>query len=151
MFLQLQKGVGDNPDYGYTSFDNIGYAYLSAFRLCTQDSWESLYQATVRATGPASVLFFMLHIFIGSYYIVNLALAIIAMSYDELQRQAEEMAVRELKALEAIRAAEEAALAKAMAAVSELEAALDLGGFQVEEEEEEKEDRNPDSQGSVQR
>ncbi|KAH0627625.1 hypothetical protein JD844_003609 [Phrynosoma platyrhinos] len=35
---------GDNPDYGYTSFDHFGWAFLSMFRLMTQDSWEILYQ-----------------------------------------------------------------------------------------------------------
>jgi hypothetical protein len=36
--------VGDNPNYGYTSFDNFGFALLCAFRLMTQDYWENLYQ-----------------------------------------------------------------------------------------------------------
>ena len=36
--------VGDNPDYGYTNFDNFGWAMLCAFRLMTQDYWENLYQ-----------------------------------------------------------------------------------------------------------
>jgi hypothetical protein len=35
--------IGDNPNYGYTSFDNFGMALLCAFRLMTQDFWESLY------------------------------------------------------------------------------------------------------------
>ena len=36
--------AGPNPDYGYTNFDNFGWALLCAFRLMTQDYWESLYQ-----------------------------------------------------------------------------------------------------------
>lgn len=38
------QGYGDNPNYGYTSFDTFGWAFLSAFRLMTQDYWENLYQ-----------------------------------------------------------------------------------------------------------
>lgn len=38
------QGYGDNPNYGYTSFDTFGWALLSAFRLMTQDFWENLYQ-----------------------------------------------------------------------------------------------------------
>lgn len=34
--------------------------------------------------------FFVVIIFLGSFYLVNLILAIVAMSYDELQRKAEE-------------------------------------------------------------
>lgn len=39
-----KAGWGENPDYGYTSFDSFGAALLSAFRLMTQDYWERLYQ-----------------------------------------------------------------------------------------------------------
>jgi hypothetical protein len=35
---------GDNPDYGYTSFDSFWWAFLSLFRLMVQDYWENLYQ-----------------------------------------------------------------------------------------------------------
>lgn len=38
------QGYGKNPDHGYTSFDSFGWAFLSAFRLMTQDFWENLYQ-----------------------------------------------------------------------------------------------------------
>lgn len=36
--------AGENPDHGYTSFDTFGWAFLSLFRLMTQDCWERLYQ-----------------------------------------------------------------------------------------------------------
>ena len=35
---------GENPNYGYTTFDTFGYALLCSFRLLTQDYWENLYQ-----------------------------------------------------------------------------------------------------------
>ena len=42
-YLCLQ-GCGDNPNFGYTTFDTFPWALLAAFRLMTQDFWESLYQ-----------------------------------------------------------------------------------------------------------
>lgn len=36
--------AGRNPDYGYTSFDTFSWAFLTLFRLMTQDYWENLYQ-----------------------------------------------------------------------------------------------------------
>ena len=90
-FFALQ-GFGPNPNYGYTSYDNIMYAYLCAFRLMTQDFWENLYQITLRTAGPWHILYFMINIFLGSFYLINLILAIVAMSYDELQRIAEDEA-----------------------------------------------------------
>uniref|UniRef100_A0A8C1NC06 Sodium channel protein n=1 Tax=Cyprinus carpio TaxID=7962 RepID=A0A8C1NC06_CYPCA len=79
--------AGLNPDYGYTSFDSFGWAFLALFRLMTQDYWENLYQQTLRAAGKTYMIFFVLVIFLGSFYLVNLILAVVAMAYDE-QNQA---------------------------------------------------------------
>uniref|UniRef100_A0A8C2BEI1 Sodium channel protein n=1 Tax=Cyprinus carpio TaxID=7962 RepID=A0A8C2BEI1_CYPCA len=79
--------AGRNPDYGYTSFDTFSWAFLSLFRLMTQDFWENLYQQTLRAAGKPYMIFFVLVIFLGSFYLVNLILAVVAMAYDE-QNQA---------------------------------------------------------------
>nr|XP_054933091.1 sodium channel protein para-like isoform X3 [Dermacentor andersoni] len=102
------QGIGENPDYGYTNFDTFGWAFLSAFRLMTQDAWELLYQMVLRAAGPWHMCFFVVIIFLGSFYLVNLILAIVAMSYDELQKKAEEEAEEDRLLEEAMRAEEEA-------------------------------------------
>jgi uncharacterized membrane protein len=44
----------------------------------------------IRANGPIHVLFFVIVIFLGSFYLVNLILAIVAMSYDDCQKQDKE-------------------------------------------------------------
>ncbi|NWS56290.1 SCN5A protein, partial [Chunga burmeisteri] len=75
--------IGPNPDYGFTSFDTFGWAFLSLFRLMTQDYWERLYQQTLRASGKVYMLFFMLVIFLGSFYLVNLILAVVTMAYED--------------------------------------------------------------------
>ncbi|NXW03617.1 SCN5A protein, partial [Fregetta grallaria] len=75
--------IGPNPDYGFTSFDTFGWAFLSLFRLMTQDYWERLYQQTLRASGKVYILFFMLVIFLGSFYLVNLILAVVTMAYED--------------------------------------------------------------------
>ncbi|XP_041423282.1 sodium channel protein type 5 subunit alpha isoform X7 [Xenopus laevis] len=79
--------TGRNPNYGYTSFDTFGWAFLSLFRLMTQDYWENLYQQTLRASGKTYMIFFVFVIFLGSFYLVNLILAVVAMAYEE-QNQA---------------------------------------------------------------
>lgn len=45
--------TGDNPNFGYTSFDTFLSALLSLFRLLAQDYWENLYMLV-------SYLFFLL-------------------------------------------------------------------------------------------
>ncbi|KAK2494435.1 hypothetical protein MC885_005761 [Smutsia gigantea] len=79
--------TSDNPDFNYTSFDSFAWAFLSLFRLMTQDSWERLYQQTLRASGKMYMIFFVLVIFLGSFYLVNLILAVVTMAYEE-QNQA---------------------------------------------------------------
>uniref|UniRef100_A0A674AHA5 Sodium channel protein n=1 Tax=Salmo trutta TaxID=8032 RepID=A0A674AHA5_SALTR len=79
--------IGRNPNYGYTSFDSFGWAFLALFRLMTQDYWENLYHQTLRSAGKTYMIFFVLVIFLGSFYLVNLILAVVAMAYEE-QNQA---------------------------------------------------------------
>ncbi|XP_045081476.1 sodium channel protein type 2 subunit alpha-like isoform X2 [Coregonus clupeaformis] len=112
--------AGRNPDYDYTSFDSFGWAFLSLFRLMTQDFWENLYQQTLRAAGKPYMIFFVLVIFLGSFYLVNLILAVVAMAYDE-QNQAtiEEAAQKEQEfqaMLEQLKRQQEEALVAAAAA-----------------------------------
>jgi len=49
----------------------------------------------IRANGLYHMFFFVLIIFLGSFYLVNLILAIVAMSYDDCQKQAQEEAQAE--------------------------------------------------------
>nr|XP_020826260.1 sodium channel protein type 11 subunit alpha isoform X4 [Phascolarctos cinereus] len=72
-----------SPDFNFTNFDHFGWAFLSMFRVMTQDSWERLYQQTLRAVGPFAVVFFVVVIFLGSFYLINLTLAVVTMSYEE--------------------------------------------------------------------
>ncbi|XP_062072327.1 sodium channel protein type 5 subunit alpha [Lepus europaeus] len=104
--------AGENPDHGYTSFDSFAWAFLALFRLMTQDYWERLYQQTLRSAGKIYMIFFMLVIFLGSFYLVNLILAVVAMAYEE-QNQAtiaetEEKEKRFQEAVEMLRKEHEA-------------------------------------------
>ncbi|XP_063815536.1 sodium channel protein type 4 subunit alpha isoform X2 [Pseudophryne corroboree] len=80
-FTCMKTGI--NPNYGYTSFDSFSWAFLALFRLMTQDYWENLFQLTLRAAGKTYMVFFVLVIFLGSFYLINLILAVVAMAYDE--------------------------------------------------------------------
>ncbi|KAF7236564.1 Sodium channel protein type 4 subunit alpha [Varanus komodoensis] len=75
--------AGENPNYGYTSYDTFSWAFLALFRLMTQDYWENLFQLTLRAAGKTYMIFFVLIIFLGSFYLINLILAVVAMAYAE--------------------------------------------------------------------
>ncbi|KFP07317.1 Sodium channel protein type 10 subunit alpha, partial [Calypte anna] len=78
--------IGKNPDFGYTSFDHFGWAFLSLFRLMTQDCWERLYRQTIRTSGKSYIIFFLGVIFLCSFYLFNLILAVVTMAYEEQNR-----------------------------------------------------------------
>uniref|UniRef100_A0A8B9TUU6 Sodium channel protein n=1 Tax=Anas platyrhynchos TaxID=8839 RepID=A0A8B9TUU6_ANAPL len=114
--------AGRNPNYGYTSFDTFSWAFLSLFRLMTQDFWENLYQLTLRAAGKTYMIFFVLVIFLGSFYLINLILAVVAMAYEEQNQatmeEAEQKEAEFQQMLEQLKKQQEAAAAVAAAAVT---------------------------------
>nr|6NT3_A Chain A, Sodium channel protein type 9 subunit alpha, Sodium channel protein PaFPC1, chimeric construct [synthetic construct]6NT4_A Chain A, Sodium channel protein PaFPC1,Sodium channel protein type 9 subunit alpha,Sodium channel protein PaFPC1 [synthetic construct] len=93
------QGYGGNPNYGYTSFDTFGWAFLSVFRLVTLDYWEDLYQLALRSAGPWHILFFIIVVFYGTFCFLNFILAVVVMSYTHMVKRADEekAAERELK------------------------------------------------------
>ncbi|XP_068103158.1 sodium channel protein type 2 subunit alpha-like isoform X3 [Hyperolius riggenbachi] len=107
--------IGRNPNYGYTSFDTFSWAFLSLFRLMTQDYWENLYMKTLRAAGKTYMIFFVLVIFLGSFYLVNLILAVVAMAYEEQNQatleEAEQKAAEFQKMMEQLKKQQEEAQA----------------------------------------
>lgn len=75
---------------------------LTTFQLITLDYWENVYNMVsfsnfnlkefvyvmllfqvLASCGPASVSFFTIVVFFGSFYLINLMLAVVALSYEE--------------------------------------------------------------------
>ncbi|KAI5708839.1 hypothetical protein M8J76_004141 [Diaphorina citri] len=75
--------AGDNPNHGYTNFDNFLWSMLTTFQLITLDYWENVYNMVLASSGPLSVVFFTVVVFFGSFYLINLMLAVVALSYEE--------------------------------------------------------------------
>ncbi|KAM8933729.1 sodium channel protein type 2 subunit alpha-like isoform 5-T5 [Pelodytes ibericus] len=125
--------TGKNPNYGYTSFDTFSWAFLSLFRLMTQDYWENLYQLTLRAAGKTYMIFFVLVIFLGSFYLVNLILAVVAMAYEEQNQatleEAEQKEAEFQQMLEQLKKQQEEAQAAAVAALNLSRDYSEDGGF----------------------
>ncbi|XP_035910397.1 sodium channel protein 60E isoform X5 [Anopheles stephensi] len=75
--------IGENPNHGYTNFDNFMWSMLTTFQLITLDYWENVYNMVLATCGPMSVSFFTVVVFFGSFYLINLMLAVVALSYEE--------------------------------------------------------------------
>lgn len=56
--------AGRNPNYGYTSYDSFGWAFLALFRLMTQDYWENLFQLVGKLFVTISLIEYLWYIVI---------------------------------------------------------------------------------------
>ena len=101
-----------NPDYGYTSFDNFHMAFLTSFRLVALDAWNRLYYLTLHTSGKGYVFFYIGLVFLGSYYLINLILAVVYMAYEEEVAAVEEE-IQQMEAEEAERRARQSVLDEA--------------------------------------
>jgi hypothetical protein len=47
--------VGENPNHGYTNFDNFMWSMLTTFQLITLDYWENVYNMVSGCWGRALI------------------------------------------------------------------------------------------------
>ena len=67
----------DNPNYGQTSFDNLGVSILTMFTLVTMEGWVSVMYNAMDSSHASAAIFFVLVILFGSFFVSNLALVTI--------------------------------------------------------------------------
>lgn len=75
---QMCLDTGQDPDRGYTSFNNLAYAALAVFQVLTMANWTNLlYQ--LEASGPSwvAIVWCFLLIAIGALFSLNLLVAVI--------------------------------------------------------------------------
>jgi hypothetical protein len=79
--------IGSNPVSGIYSFDSVINSLLSVFVITTMEGWSIAAGRLMAAYGYTSVFFFIGVIFIGSFFLLNLALAIITSKYQQSQEE----------------------------------------------------------------
>uniref|UniRef100_A0A915L759 Ion transport domain-containing protein n=1 Tax=Romanomermis culicivorax TaxID=13658 RepID=A0A915L759_ROMCU len=66
------------PNYGITSFDNIGFAMLTVFQCITMEGWTQVMYYTLDAHSPFNWLYFVPLIILGSFFMLNLVLGVLS-------------------------------------------------------------------------
>ncbi|XP_055327220.1 voltage-dependent calcium channel type A subunit alpha-1-like isoform X2 [Paramacrobiotus metropolitanus] len=67
------------PNYGITSFDNIGFAMLTVFQCITMEGWTSVLYYTDDALGSMfNWAYFVPLIIVGSFFMLNLVLGVLS-------------------------------------------------------------------------
>ncbi|XP_031638626.1 voltage-dependent calcium channel type A subunit alpha-1 isoform X5 [Contarinia nasturtii] len=69
----------DGPNYGITSFDNIGFAMLTVFQCITMEGWTAILYWTNDALGALyNWIYFVPLIVLGSFFMLNLVLGVLS-------------------------------------------------------------------------
>ncbi|KAA8493290.1 Sodium channel protein type 11 subunit alpha [Porphyridium purpureum] len=85
------------PNFGFSNFDNIFYSSLTTFTAVTMEGWTETMYFAMYTTTPWSAIFFVLIVFIGAYFVVNLVVAVIADVYLAFFQQMNEEQIQMLE------------------------------------------------------
>ena len=78
---QACKYYGVNPLHGVISFDDIGSAWMTIYQCVTLEGWTDVLYMTSRVEGIASGIYFVSLVVFGSFYVLNLFLAVLWETY----------------------------------------------------------------------
>ena len=71
----------DNPDWGNCNFDNIVSSFMMVFLTVTLESWSIIMIRVFNTTNYYVLLYFIVLVLIGGFFIVNLMLAVITIHF----------------------------------------------------------------------
>ena len=74
-------GGFENPNHGITSFDNVADAWLTIFQCISLEGWTDVMYYAKDAVSPWSWVYFTSMIILGAFFAVNLALAVLFVSF----------------------------------------------------------------------
>nr|CBN81174.1 T calcium channel alpha 1G subunit variant 88 [Dicentrarchus labrax] len=80
--------AGDtNPFKGAINFDNIFYAWIAIFQVITLEGWVDIMYFVMDSHSFYNFIYFILLIIIGSFFMINLCLVVIATQFSETKQK----------------------------------------------------------------
>uniref|UniRef100_W5MXK7 Voltage-dependent T-type calcium channel subunit alpha n=1 Tax=Lepisosteus oculatus TaxID=7918 RepID=W5MXK7_LEPOC len=80
--------AGDvNPFKGAINFDNIGFAWIAIFQVITLEGWVDIMYFVMDAHSFYNFIYFILLIIVGSFFMINLCLVVIATQFSETKQR----------------------------------------------------------------
>uniref|UniRef100_A0A8C1M025 Calcium voltage-gated channel subunit alpha1 Ia n=1 Tax=Cyprinus carpio TaxID=7962 RepID=A0A8C1M025_CYPCA len=76
-----------NPHKGAINFDNIGYAWIVIFQVITLEGWVEIMYYVMDAHSFYNFIYFIFLIIIGSFFMINLCLVVIATQFSETKQR----------------------------------------------------------------
>jgi voltage-dependent calcium channel T type alpha-1H len=80
-----------------SNFDTLGHSILTVFQILTGEDWHMVMYDAIRATGYASVVYFVLLFALGRLVVLNLFLAMLASNFDKAQADQDEHEEEDIK------------------------------------------------------
>lgn len=80
----------ENPNFDLINFDTIFYSFLMIFQCITLEGWTNIMYLVVKSFSIFTTLFFIILVWIGAYFLVNLTLAVISTKFKEAQEKKNE-------------------------------------------------------------
>ncbi|XP_075420640.1 voltage-dependent T-type calcium channel subunit alpha-1H isoform X1 [Tenrec ecaudatus] len=96
-YYNVCRSGGANPHNGAINFDNIGYAWIAIFQVITLEGWVDIMYYVMDAHSFYNFIYFILLIIVGSFFMINLCLVVIATQFSET-KQRENQLMREQRA-----------------------------------------------------
>ncbi|XP_067298242.1 voltage-dependent T-type calcium channel subunit alpha-1H [Pseudorasbora parva] len=91
------KASEQNPHNGAINFDNIGYAWIAIFQVITLEGWVDIMYYVMDAHSFYNFIYFIFLIIVGSFFMINLCLVVIATQFSET-KQRENQLMKEQRA-----------------------------------------------------
>ncbi|KAI5108767.1 voltage-dependent T-type calcium channel subunit alpha-1I isoform X2, partial [Silurus meridionalis] len=85
-YTQCRTGYS-NPHKGAINFDNIGYAWIVIFQVITLEGWVEIMYYVMDAHSFYNFIYFILLIIVGSFFMINLCLVVIATQFSETKQR----------------------------------------------------------------
>ncbi|XP_053783738.1 voltage-dependent T-type calcium channel subunit alpha-1H isoform X2 [Desmodus rotundus] len=96
-YYNVCRSGDSNPHNGAINFDNIGYAWIAIFQVITLEGWVDIMYYVMDAHSFYNFIYFILLIIVGSFFMINLCLVVIATQFSET-KQRENQLMREQRA-----------------------------------------------------
>nr|XP_055061951.1 voltage-dependent T-type calcium channel subunit alpha-1H isoform X1 [Misgurnus anguillicaudatus]XP_055061952.1 voltage-dependent T-type calcium channel subunit alpha-1H isoform X1 [Misgurnus anguillicaudatus]XP_055061953.1 voltage-dependent T-type calcium channel subunit alpha-1H isoform X1 [Misgurnus anguillicaudatus] len=97
MYYSNCKASEHNPHNGAINFDNIGYAWIAIFQVITLEGWVDIMYYVMDAHSFYNFIYFIFLIIVGSFFMINLCLVVIATQFSET-KQRENQLMKEQRA-----------------------------------------------------
>ncbi|XP_045146292.1 voltage-dependent T-type calcium channel subunit alpha-1I isoform X1 [Echinops telfairi] len=86
-YYNVCRAGSANPHKGAINFDNIGYAWIVIFQVITLEGWVEIMYYVMDAHSFYNFIYFILLIIVGSFFMINLCLVVIATQFSETKQR----------------------------------------------------------------